>query len=246
MLLPSSFLRILSSRGLSLWHCLAPVFGGLFLWQIYPLTGWDHSLIAPYFDLARHQFYLRNNHVLTKVMHDGLKVVLLMAPVSVFLCLAWSWYDSRFKQHRRRLAWLLTGLVASTVVVSILKQNSIHACPWDLSMFGGLAPELPLFSALPTGVKAGGCFPGGHSSGGYAMLAIYFAYLADHRCRANIGLALGLVLGTLMGWAQMMRGAHFMSHNLWSLWVVWVVLLALYLVWPPVLVPQTSETSHAN
>jgi membrane-associated PAP2 superfamily phosphatase len=78
------------------------------------------------------------------------------------------------------------------------------------------------------------------------MLAIYFAFRADHPRQASLGLVLGLVLGTLMGWTQMMRGAHFMSHNLWSLWVVWMVLLTLYLVWPPVISPQKSETDSAN
>ncbi len=24
-----------------------------------------------------------------------------------------------------------------------------------------------------------------------------------------------------MGWAQMMRGAHFLSHTLWTGWIIW-------------------------
>jgi membrane-associated PAP2 superfamily phosphatase len=50
---------------------------------------------------------------------------------------------------------------------------------------------------------------------------------------AKVGLILGLILGFAMGWGQMMRGAHFMSHNLWTAWVVWVLLLAQYLLWSP-------------
>jgi len=35
-------------------------------------------------------------------------------------------------------------------------------------------------------------------------------------------LAVGMVLGSVMSLVQMVRGAHFLSHNLWSLWLVWV------------------------
>lgn len=32
-----------------------------------------------------------------------------------------------------------------------------------------------------------------------------------------------LVVGTLFGWAQMARGAHYPSHTLWSAWLCWLV-----------------------
>ncbi|MNW19852.1 hypothetical protein D3C71_2200080 [compost metagenome] len=31
-----------------------------------------------------------------------------------------------------------------------------------------------------------------------------------------------------MGLGQMARGAHFLSHNLWSGWVVWLVAVLLF------------------
>jgi len=31
-----------------------------------------------------------------------------------------------------------------------------------------------------------------------------------------------------MGWVQQMRGAHFLSHTLWSLWVSWAVVLLVH------------------
>jgi membrane-associated PAP2 superfamily phosphatase len=38
------------------------------------------------------------------------------------------------------------------------------------------------------------------------------------------------VLGFSMGWAQMMRGEHFLSHNLWTAWLVWLVLFVLFTI----------------
>jgi membrane-associated PAP2 superfamily phosphatase len=30
-------------------------------------------------------------------------------------------------------------------------------------------------------------------------------------------------MGAVFGWAQMVRGAHFPSHTMWSAWVCWVL-----------------------
>ena len=39
-------------------------------------------------------------------------------------------------------------------------------------------------------------------------------------------LALGLALGALFGAAQVMRGAHYVSHVLWSAWICWTLSVA--------------------
>jgi membrane-associated PAP2 superfamily phosphatase len=105
---------------------------------------------------------------------------------------------------------------------------SMHACPSDLSLYGGDLPLLGLLAHMPAGIKAGHCFPGGHASGGFALMAFYFAFRESKPYFARAMLFLGLFVGFAMGWAQIMRGEHFLSHNLWSAWVVWLVLFVLY------------------
>jgi membrane-associated PAP2 superfamily phosphatase len=45
------------------------------------------------------------------------------------------------------------------------------------------------------------------------------------------------VMGAVMSVVQMARGAHFLSHNLWSVWLVWatcfVIDALLHLILPP-------------
>ncbi|MDZ4211286.1 MAG: hypothetical protein U1C59_06195, partial [Methylotenera sp.] len=61
----------------------------------------------------------------------------------------------------------------------------------------------------------------------------YFSF-RDYKPKLAVAmLVTSLVLGFIMGWAQMMRGAHFLSHNLWTAWVVWMMLFVQYLIWPP-------------
>jgi len=43
-----------------------------------------------------------------------------------------------------------------------------------------------------------------------------------------VGLVFGLLLGVVFGMAQELRGAHFLSHDLWSLAVAWTCASLLY------------------
>jgi membrane-associated PAP2 superfamily phosphatase len=70
---------------------------------------------------------------------------------------------------------------------------------------------------------SGGCFPAGHASTGFAFLGGYFAYRGSEPGRARAWLVGGLTAGLVLGLTQQMRGAHFMSHTLWSGWVCWCV-----------------------
>ena len=46
-----------------------------------------------------------------------------------------------------------------------------------------------------------------------------------------MALAAGLMIGAIFGWTQQVRGAHFLSHDLWTLLICWVVALGLFMVW---------------
>ncbi|QLI81019.1 phosphatase PAP2 family protein [Chitinibacter fontanus] len=199
----------------------------------YPQTQWDVAIASFYYDPALHAFPLKNNFFLSGVMHSGLRSALWFIPLALIGVLLWSRVTPELQIHRRRISWLLLGMACATLVVSVLKKMSIHACPWDLQMFGGYAPLLPLFADLPAGISPGRCFPGGHASGGFALFAFYFALRDDAPKLAYLSLVIAVLLGMAMGWTQMMRGAHFLSHNLWTMWWTWMVLLVLYIVFPP-------------
>jgi membrane-associated PAP2 superfamily phosphatase len=210
----------------------------------YPLTGLDSVLIARYYDTQTLIFPLKNDWFLENVMHLSLKY--LMVGVGFLLLGLWLLglpfraYGKTFQaklswlqNYHRQFIWLFVAMVVSTSAISVLKHFSEHACPWDLVLYGGTQPLIALFGSLPTGARAGHCFPGGHASGGFALMAFYFGFRDTLPKLAKIGLILGLLFGLVMGWSQMMRGAHFMSHNLWTAWIIWMILLVQYLLWSP-------------
>jgi membrane-associated PAP2 superfamily phosphatase len=140
-----------------------------------------------------------------------------------------------------KLSWLLTGqgldrasrvqlaltVLASVLAVSLLKQASHTSCPWDLQEFGGMAHYVSHWSWGVRDGGPGGCFPAGHASTAFAYLGGYFVLRRVAPRIALAWLAAALVGGLLLGVTQQLRGAHYMSHTLWSGWVCWTVGLAI-------------------
>jgi membrane-associated PAP2 superfamily phosphatase len=197
----------------------------LVLGLVFPMTGLDQYLIAPYFDADNQQFSLKHDWFLESVLHTGLKYGLIVVAFSTLVAAFIGSINVSLKVHHQRLLWVFMLMLISTTLISLLKHSSMHACPNDLIQYGGNLPYLQLFDALPVGAEAGKCFPGGHASGGFALMAFYFAFRDVKPQFAKSLLLLSLSLGFVMGWAQMMRGEHFLSHNLWSAWVVWAICL---------------------
>ena len=118
---------------------------------------------------------------------------------------------------------LLLGVVASVLAMSLIKRASLTSCPWDLQEFGGTATHV---SHWLWGVADGGggnCFPAGHASAGFAYLAGWFWLRRVSPRAAAWWLGAALVLGFGLGAVQQVRGAHYMSHTLWTAWLCWTI-----------------------
>lgn len=136
--------------------------------------------------------------------------------------------SARLRPWRRRALYLALTVILSAGAVGLGKAFSSRHCPWDVDRYNGHVPFTPLFVPLPPGVPPGHCFPSSHAATGFGLLALYFVFLDQDRRRALIGLGIGLVAGGLFSFGQLVRGAHFLSHDLWSAAICWAVALALY------------------
>jgi membrane-associated PAP2 superfamily phosphatase len=122
-------------------------------------------------------------------------------------------------------------------VVALLKGISATSCPWDLSAYGGMTPYVPHWSAISDG-GPGHCFPAGHASSGFALLGGFFAFRGESPALARCWLAAATAAGLVLGIGQQLRGAHFMSHTLWSGWLCWLIALLIDRAWPRGLAEQ--------
>lgn len=193
------------------------LFSLLILMVVFPIGGSiDMKLIAPWMTSSG-QFYLTENWYLAKLSHSYAKTLIITFYSVIFLAWLGSFKFQYLKAQRFEFGFLFFVSMLCTISIGILKAHSPHACPWNMT--------LPTNSGFiwDFSSKEGHCFPGGHASSGFALITGYFTYKFSHSKIAYFYLSIGIILGFAMGWTQMMRGAHFLSHNLWTLWIVFFI-----------------------
>ena len=183
---------------------------------------------ALFFDESRSRWIGATSWWTNELIHrDGAWLMRSIATLALALWIA-TWLRPQWRALRRPSLYFFVSVVLSVGVVGLLKTLTNVDCPRDLSEFGGSFPFIHLFEPRPEGLRHARCFPAAHASSGYALLALYFVLRERSRRAALFGLASGLGLGLVFGIAQQARGAHFISHDVWSAMIVWTVSLSLY------------------
>ena len=163
-------------------------------------------------------FALRDHWFMTQVMHEGARWLSWLVVGWLLVGLVWPTGWLRGLPRRDIALWVAATLLG-VVLMSLVKSISKTSCPWDLAEFGGMAQYV---SHWRLGVRDGGgghCFPAGHAAAGFAHVAGWFA-LKHHRPRAaRAWLGAALLAGVVLGLAQQVRGAHYLSHTLWTAWI---------------------------
>lgn len=172
-------------------------------------------------------FAWRGHWLPDTVLHGGGR--LLAWALALALCLGVWWPHGllRLLDLPRRLQ-LAGGVLLSVAVVALLKSTNPASCPWSLAAYGGVATPVShwLWWAVPAAGR-GACFPAGHASAGFAFIGGYFVLRPVAPVLARRWLVAALAAGLVLGVSQQWRGAHFMSHTLWSGWLCWCLAWAL-------------------
>lgn len=191
----------------------------------------DLRLADTLYRLEGGHWLLRDNFWARSVLHDGVKLVGRGVAAGLLLAALVSSLIPRWHVWRRPLWYLVVTVPGSVALVGWLKRSGWGLCPWDMVRYGGDQPVgIAYFAALPGQTDTGRCLPAGHAAGGYALLALYFALLQIRPQWARRGLAVGIGAGLLLGVDQQLRGAHFLSHDLWTAAICWFTSLGFYLL----------------
>ena len=195
-----------STRAWWIRHALGP----LLLWAaallLLRLGGADGAVASAFHDPLSQRWLLEG---MGRALHGAERLLIGAVMLAALVSTAW-------RRWRRPASYLLLCFALTVSLASLGKHVTNVACPKDLAEYGG----------APRG--NGRCFPAGHSSGAFALVALYFLPGERQRRRRWAGLAAGLALGLAFALTQWARGMHFPSHDLTSAAIAWSIALVAY------------------
>lgn len=210
------------------WHAGLPLLLALVLLVVFETTPLDRMISDVFYDPAAREFPLRRDWFLEQIVHRGGKYLVVLVALGALATFALSFVRARVRPLRRPALYVVLCLALGPGLVAGLKTLTNKHCPYDLALYGGFAEYARLLAAAPAGQAPGRCFPGGHASGGFALMALYFVWRRRRPGWAAAALVGGFAYGFTLGFGRLMQGAHFLSHNLWAALVCWFVALVLW------------------
>jgi membrane-associated PAP2 superfamily phosphatase len=167
-----------------------------------------------------HGFPARDNWLAAALLHDGARYLAFGAGAWLVAGIWWPVGVLRRLARPARIQWA-ASLGLGLLLINLLKHASHTSCPWDLAEFGGMGSYVGHWAWGRLDGGPGHCFPAGHASAAFAFVGGFFVLRPVSSRLATWCLAVVAAAGLSMGLAQQFRGAHFMSHTLWTGWLCW-------------------------
>lgn len=188
---------------------------------------WLDFKVQSWFWNGRDWLIPKDSGLFHQLAYTGPKVLLYAFALALLWAMAFP-ARSPVWLGRRRAAYLFVSMAVVSVVCTQLRSVTHMATPRDLSIYGAVAPNawehLLLFDAKPA-LYPSHAFPAGHASGGFALLALAFAWSTPEARRR--GVLIGVLYGGAMGLYQVARGEHFLSHTVATAVLAWLIVACL-------------------
>lgn len=149
-----------------------------------------------------------------------------------------------FFKNRHKFLLIFLGLALIPLTVGNIKKITDIYCPNQLAEYSGQYPHTRIFAKYdenflelrrnksPHGeaqqgkANKGQCFPAGHPVTAFCLMILFFAL--EKKSHKFIGLFAAIVLGWVLGFYQMAKGAHFFGHNLVSMFACFLVAALIF------------------
>jgi membrane-associated PAP2 superfamily phosphatase len=214
----------------------------LLLWLGLPLLlvmAWDISpadmLVAQWYGTAK-GFALEHNYWFSHILHTRARQTGVLLGLACIVAIWWPVGPLR-RTIRRERVWLACMVWGCAAGIALLKSSSHTSCPSELQAFGGVARYVWHFALAQADGGPGRCFPSGHASTFFSFIPVFWVLRRYQPAWAWRFLAALCVLGLALSWVQVVRGAHYPSHVLWTAWLCWTISALL----SPWLEPSTGR-----
>lgn len=212
--------------------CVVLFFLEIFLFEY---SGFDVYFQNFFFDTTKGTWLISPtlHKTLNPFLYTGPKVFDILLAVACLFLFVFGYFtsDQKIKSYRKGFLIMVLSIAFVPLLVSGAKKYTNVYCPGQLSIYNGDKPYVYLFSSYPEDFvqeRKGRCFPAGHSTGGFALMALFFVF--KKRKNRLIGLTVGLSAGWIMGTYQTFRGEHFVSHTVTSMIASWFVIYTISLI----------------
>ncbi|WP_020397048.1 phosphatase PAP2 family protein [Thiolinea disciformis] len=222
----TSIKQLFKSLGLSIGLLLATI-------MLFESSHLDISL-QDYFYNFNTQSWLVNRDAFwpNLIFYDGAKSLIIIFVLSILVGLIAFRKHPLIQTYQRRLWLIVLAGISIPLLIGALKATTNIPCPRDIDRYGGAYPHVSLWHRYPDTyhpAEKQRCYPAGHASGGFALLALVFLF-NTRRARLII-FSVVLVLASSMGIYKMLIGDHFLSHTIITALISWIgVRLLSYLL----------------
>ena len=170
----------------------------------------------------------KNEPILKFFFYDGIKNLLLFLGLLILFSLVFFRKKDLIQEYKKGLIIVLLASILVPSIVGFLKDITNTPCPCNIVYFNGTYPDKKVFDSYPddfiqkSKVK---CWPAGHASGGFALMALFFLFKTPKNQKR--ALVLALIIGWSMGTYKMLLGDHFLSHTIITMLMAWLIILII-------------------
>jgi len=196
---------------------------------LFAFTHLDMEIQDYFYNSSTQKWLLnRDDALLEFIFYDGIKKLLILFFVTLLFVLIIFREKPLIVEYRKGLNILLLSGMLVPLVIGGLKDISNTPCPKSIIHYNGTYPDVRVFDKYPADFphnKKIKCWPAGHASGGFSLLALFFLF--KKMSNKIKGIILALTLGWTIGLYKMLIGDHFFSHTLITMIIAWLIVLII-------------------
>ncbi len=208
----------------------AAMLGFALLVLLCTVTQIDLDLSARFYDPAR-GWYQGEAVPWGWLYRYGQYPAIVLAVGAFFVLLGGLWQPAWVRYRRICLLWILAVVLGPGLLINgILKPGWGRPRPGQVEQFGGGQSFRGWWQ--PGGTGSGRSFPSGHAAMGFVLVAGAVLMPPRHPWLRLLATTTALLYGSLMGWARIVQGGHFLSDVIWSGGLICCLVVLLHATLP--------------